>query len=439
MIPRSRRFREIDSYVDTGRYESAVAAMEDDDLSLYGDAERVLYYLDAGMLYHYAGEYEKSNQLLGQAERVIEDLFARSVSRAAASLLVNDNVLEYPGEDYEDIYINVFKALNFLALEKPDSAFVEIRRIDEKLGVLEDKYADLAAGMNASEDRRIDFTPGASRFYNSALARYLSMLMYRADGQLDEARIDLRKIEEAWERHSNVYDFEMPRLASNEPDQPTINIISFVGKCPEKRANTLRIRTEQNLLIIAGTVDRDYSAQTTANLIKWPGIQEGYHFKFQLPYMVSRESRVTSVSISIDQKPATVLHPIESIENIAFETYKVKEPLMYLKGITRTVIKGILAERAKREIEKRVDNPFLSLAGTLATDVATDASEMADLRLARYYPKEAHIAEIPVSSGTHKVRIEYSASNGEVIFIDDLGEVDVKPGELTLLESFFLN
>src|SRR5690554_746354 len=72
-----------------------------DNPRAYKSKERLLYYLDAGMLHHYQGNWEKSNELLQMAEDTIEELYTKSLSRAAASMLLSDNSLEYSGEDYE--------------------------------------------------------------------------------------------------------------------------------------------------------------------------------------------------------------------------------------------------------------------------------------------------------------------------------------------------
>jgi len=93
-----------------------------------------------GMLYHYDGDYVKSNEFLTEAEYAIEDLYTKSVGKAVASMLLNDNALDYFGEDYEDIYLNIFKALNYFHMNKSEDAFVEIRRVNNKLNLLEDKY-----------------------------------------------------------------------------------------------------------------------------------------------------------------------------------------------------------------------------------------------------------------------------------------------------------
>ena len=61
------------------------------------------------MLHHYNGDFEQSNTLLSKAETAFDELYTKSIGRAAASMLLNDNILEYSGEDYEDIYLNIFK------------------------------------------------------------------------------------------------------------------------------------------------------------------------------------------------------------------------------------------------------------------------------------------------------------------------------------------
>jgi len=168
-----------------------------------------------GMLYHYCGDYEQSNEFLTEAEHAIEDLYTKSVGKATASLLLNDNALDYFGEDYEDIYLNIFKALNYLHMNKQEDAFVEIRRVNNKLNVLEDKYEEIAKQYNESKDKKKEFKIGDNKFHNSALARYLSMLIYQADGKYDDAMIDLAEIKEAFELQPIVYDFYSTRSGIN--------------------------------------------------------------------------------------------------------------------------------------------------------------------------------------------------------------------------------
>ena len=116
----------------------------------------MLYYLDAGILHHLNENWEKSNELLHDAENEIQRLQSKSIAHGMASIVLSDSSLEYSGEDYEDIYINVFKALNYLKLGETENAFVEIRRVNDKLYFLEEKYARMAKEMNEDPEARID-------------------------------------------------------------------------------------------------------------------------------------------------------------------------------------------------------------------------------------------------------------------------------------------
>jgi hypothetical protein len=182
LFTQTAHFQAIEEKIGEQDFASAANQLASYKNKHYKAKDRVLFYLDMGLLHHYNRDYSKSVEYLTEAEDAIDFLFTKSVSRGAASLLLNDNVLEYSGEDYEDIYINVFKAINFIKLDEFDKAFVEIRRLNEKLNVLEDKYRDLARSLQQAEEAEIDFEPGSNRFHNSILGRYLSMLIYRSEG-----------------------------------------------------------------------------------------------------------------------------------------------------------------------------------------------------------------------------------------------------------------
>ncbi|HDR04815.1 MAG TPA: hypothetical protein ENN84_06165, partial [Candidatus Marinimicrobia bacterium] len=106
----TEQFANTDDMLLRGDYQAVISQLEAAKEKEYKAKDRVLYYLDLGMLHHYAGNFEKSNEFLQKAEYAIEELFTASISKIATSLLLNDNALDYSGEDYEDIYLNIFKA-----------------------------------------------------------------------------------------------------------------------------------------------------------------------------------------------------------------------------------------------------------------------------------------------------------------------------------------
>ncbi|MEX2444441.1 MAG: hypothetical protein WD492_12600, partial [Alkalispirochaeta sp.] len=445
---RNQRFVEIDEAARRGDFETAAARVEDERDALYSNRDQVLYYLDSGMLNFYNRDYQRSIQQFHEAERLIEEYFTRSISQTAATFLLNDNAQDYSGEDFEDIYLNVFKAVAFLQQDDFESAFVEVRRINTKLNLLEDKYQGLAAQYSDTDDSSLEFEAGESRFYNSALARYLSMIMYRADGNYDGARIDWEEMQEAFVQQSNLYDFPLPldETVIERTAGARLSVLAFTGEAPAKRAETLYVVTFDNRveIIYAGEGDQGRLIPEGYAGFYYPGVEGGYRFKFQLPRMVLRGSEVTRIRVVVDGDPVGELDMLESMEQIALDTFQVREPLIFLKTVTRTIVKGIAAQKGKEQMQAAgADSGSLlgmaaGLIGSVATDVAVDASEQADLRVSRYFPARAHVGEWDVDPGNRTVEIEYYGGNG-LIRVETVGPVNVRPGELNFVTSFHNN
>ena len=430
----------VSTSIGQGDYAAAINQLQAGREDCYREKDRILYFLDMGMLCHFAGRYRESNDLLGQADEAIAAAYTRSVRQAAASFMLNDNVLEYPGEDYEDIYLNVFKALNYLGLNEPKEAFVEVRRIAEKLSVMEGRYVKVAEQLNTVPDRRVNFKAGATRFHNSALARFLSLIMYRADGNLDDARIDTEKIEETWRLSSQIYSFPMPaiRTALAPSGQPRLTLLAFAGRTPEKMADTMWIHTFKDRVVIARSVEVPSARKDCVDVIPWPGVKPDLHVKLEVPYLFRRPSQVGSVRAVVDDRTIVDLARLESLENVAMDTFAVKRPLIYVKTLSRVVLKVLLAETTIEETTKKEDQSTKDLV-RMATYMALAASESADLRATRYIPGQAWMADVALSPGAHAVRVEYLGPDGQILHTQVLPPVEVRQEWPNLAQSAYLN
>ncbi len=429
---------EIDKFVNSRSFDSAATLLVAAKDNFYGNKDRVLYWLDLGLLNHYRGDYTQSNQLLEKAEFAIDELYTSSISKGAASMLLNDNALDYSGDDYENIYLNVFKCLNYLKLNSFDEAFVEVRRINDKLTLLTDKYQKIADSYNESDEKNVKFKPGESTFHNSALGRYLSMLLYRTEGNYDAARIDREKIVEAFQLQSNVYDFPIPQLDSifERTDSVRVNFISLYGKAPEKFAYELTVHADSNIIYVSSTNGKETKE---VDRMVWPGVNKDLHFKLSLPYMEKKPSKVAKIEIVIDGVATGFLQKIESLENVALDTYKLKEPIVYLKSITRTVLKAMATHAANKELDKTTGGGFLGSLTRAVTGAIMDATENADLRTSRYFPAFVSIGELKTLPGEHSIMIKYYNEQGILLFCEDLGKKDIKRDGINLFESFYLN
>ncbi len=433
--------------VRDGEYRQAAEIIEDSKETAYEEKDRVLYYLDLGMLLHWAGEYNESNELLSRAEQAIEELFTESVSKGIASAVLNDNALDYSGEDYEDIYLNVFKCLNYIALGDHEAAQVEVRRVQIKLNILEDKYKKLIEEYNASEDSEGQIEARENRFHNDVLARYLSLLLYRAEGAEDDARIDLETIDEAWVTQSHLYDFEkpvLPVLQYPEEEKALVNVLSFSGLSPIKLADTIFLSGG------AGVMHVRMDDQDEAHVDDVIGFQSvmvsqatgGIHLKMQFPRLTSRSSVVDSVIVKFDGKTVGKLSLLEDIEKIARDTFLLKQPLTIGRTIIRATVKNIVKEIGKAAIDEGLSDQgaggeLMSFLLGAVTDIAVDSTENADLRISQFFPANAKIVEIAVDPGSYHVTVEYW-EGANLIGTIDHGIREFVRGDLNLIESYIL-
>lgn len=425
-------YYDIDRFILEGDYDSALELLSDSKEKYYSEKDAVLYYLEEGMLHHYAGNYTQSNNSLSLAELQIEENFQKEVSKIILSGVLNDNALNYSGEDYEDIYINIFKSLNYLHLDDFEAAMVEVRRVNDKIKFLENRYADQIHELNSQEGTDIpskNFT-----FYNNAFARYLGVLGYRSEGAIDSARIELDGYHRAFEEQPQVYTFIPAGAPALDSSSTLLNIISLSGSSPEKVPDTVVVNTRSNFVYLNIDGDRDYMGFNSFESRRY---RDGLHLKFQFPRLEQRYDPVKYVEVYIDQKFYGVLDYLESVGNIAEETFKVKQPLIVGKTVTRALSKAVVSEATENLVEKELGSGFGILADILGS-IYMEVSENSDLRIARYLPGSIWSSEYVISPGVYDIELRYLNDRDQIISREVFAGYEVKKDQLNLLESFYI-
>lgn len=406
----------------------------------YGKKDIFLYYLDAGLAYHYASNFDTSSARLARAEATADDLYTKSISRAAASLLLNDNVLEYAGEDYEVLYTNLISALNYLARDEFDEAFVEIRRVDDKLGLLERKYADAAAmyNSNAKDDTagvQINYEAEKIRFYADAFAHYLGMHMYAADGKYDDARIEDNRLRRAFETQPHIYNHPMPDVFYDNGDETVLSVVGLVGLGPTKEAFNLRIRTDKDLGLVQ-VLYTDSEGDESEYMHLPINVKADYYFKFSVPKVVARPSEVHRILVSVDGESIGDLDLIEDVAKVAGETFNARKSLIYLRSIGRAVAKGLATHKLKKKADTGGLSGWLKKA---AIDVGSDLTENADLRCAQLLPGRIFVRDFVIEPGQHNVTVEFFDAHGQLVRRTEVDSLLVTRGSFNLIEAIALN
>lgn len=243
--------QEIDEGLQLAHQGEWQGAEEKIDKALSSRQDTLLNLLERGALAQYQGDFERSNQLLEEAERISDTFFAEQYSSRSWALLTNPRQGDYKGAGFERVYISYFKSLNYLALADQetsflkrqqllDAALVESRRIDLKLNEI--------AAQNSSYEQVDDKNKGffekslnwLAGFYTGgvdpeiysyredAWARYLEGVQYEASGEFDDARIAYQKSAELYEQgYAEQYD--LPDGATQRAWLDTIRMMQKAG------------------------------------------------------------------------------------------------------------------------------------------------------------------------------------------------------------------
>jgi hypothetical protein len=417
-------YKKVDTLVETGEFEEALKTVEvaqrpqKQEDRLYPDNNRLLHELDRGMISHYNGDYGKSSEQLQEGERLIEELYIKSITLEAASYIANDTVREYAGEDYEDVYLNLFNSLNYYHRGNLEGALVEIRRMNQKLQWLPDSYREKSSRVRdyaRSVMNNITFpNQEISNFTDSVFARYLGMLFWRGAGNPDSARIDYEFMENAHRSFPWVYRNPLPATTGQELSVPSgmarLNILAFAGLSPEKQEK-----------------------------------RETYlGMDYYLPEMVdARSTDVAHIEIVIDGGQTIRLELLENIGDVIHETYKSKYGLTFLKTFVRSSIKQLASGAAGAaarlgSLDGSEEGRQTSETLAFLAKSYIDQTEAADTRMARYFPRYVYVTGVNLWPGTYSFSINYYDANNRVIHRDGRRDVRVQAGQLNMVESFHL-
>jgi len=396
---------------------------------LYPEKNSILLYLDKGLLEHYAKNYVNSSQDLQEAERLIQEAFTKSITAGAASYIANDNTKDYPGEDYEDIYVNVINALNYYHDGDLEGAMVEIRKITMTNGKL-DQLTTKYEGANGSASQYFASTLSALglsvpqlpdlatvSFNNSALARYLSALFYQGQGKDDDARIEFEQVSNAFETNPNVYYNSIPKSVASAQNVPQekgrLNVIGFSGLSPAKE---------------------EFSQTFPVPLF----IDTLQIVQLKLPVLAPRPSAIDRIQVEVNGHGSFDLELLEDMGAVTTETFKARSASIVSKTFIRTLIKYATGSVASAAVSDKagggIGGVLASLATALASKAVADASEAADIRMGRYFPDKAYIGGINLDPGTYSGTATYY-SGSRVVARDNFKDVNVRANRLNLVET----
>lgn len=90
--------------------------------------DKLLFHMEKGLILHDLGRYEDSNTEFIAASELIERQDIISISQQTASVVTSEWVTEFKGEYSDRLWTHTYLMMNFLLLNKYESAYVEARK-----------------------------------------------------------------------------------------------------------------------------------------------------------------------------------------------------------------------------------------------------------------------------------------------------------------------
>lgn len=452
--PTVNRYALIDERLRAGDVARADAIVEEAQKE-YGSKSQVLYRMDRGMTLHLAGRYEDSTAVLEKADQEVEQLYTRRLTTQAKAVLYNDTELPYEGAAYEQVMLNVVKALNYAVAGNLQEALVEARRADHRLNVLADQ----------AEDK-------SDTYRDDGLARYLSGILYEAAGELNDAFISYRKAHEAYlAAHAWSRTPVPPRLrtdllritdalhlidehaqyrqafadvpwqpAAGHPHLAQVVVVSYNGHAPRKEDHFLDLPISLDalrlvLLTKAAIGSQSNTREARAAESVFYGLN-GRIVRVALPRLVPQKTIVAYEQVSLVGAEGAYNDSSELVQDLsalAAKHFSDQYNTLAVKAVARAAIKYAAAEGIARGARAAAGRDTAGqivalLVGSLAKTLAISTEE-ADKRSWRTLPDEIQIARLWVPPGSYELRVRPIGKSGSPIGRETVHPVTLRRGE----------
>ena len=453
----SAKFADLRPELAAGMYDDALATIEENS----GDKDRLLYYLERGLVLHFADRWQESNEAFAAAERTADDLYTKSISEGALSLITSDNSISYRARPFEMAMVPYYKALNYIYLGDREAALVEGRRAN----LLLRKYVDATLNGLRDEDRS-----DLARIGNNAFMQYVSGMLYDWDGEINDAFTSYRNAAVAYQQNKTLLRLEIPpslardlervgrrlgfgaeldHLRQTCPDVFTAAEIDAPPGAPAAAATwqpghgevvvfvelgyvPMKTQVRFDIPIFEGEAynDPDYwSWQIWAGMGNMQAFVRGRKIEYWVtvaaPELQDEPGEIGGVLVDVvGQEIEVAGHKADNLLRAARVTFDAEKPTIFFK----TILRGLTKYLATRGAE----NAGGKWAG-LAANIFGSATETADTRSWLTLPEDIQLVRLHLPAGTYDLQVTPFDRRGRPLSPRTIAGVEVTAGEWTFL------
>ncbi|QTA92149.1 tetratricopeptide repeat-containing [Desulfonema magnum] len=346
--------------------------------------DKLLLFMEKGLIQHHLGRYEESINEFFKASKLIEEQETISLSRQSLSLVTTDWITQYKGEYSERLWVHTYLMMNFLLLHKYESALVEAKKA---LKVLEKHPESLA---------------------DDYFTRALIALCYENLGQTNDAYIEYKKL--AGLMHSPYpVAGELYRLGSQLGF--TKEAEHYKKVIPKSQFALLKKKPAGELILFVGVGTGP--VKVSDDIIAPASI------RFSFPRYESRGFSDAQIIVSDSGQRLPAVSVTTSIDKVASASLQARASKIVVKETARAAIKEAMAQAVEHKNE--------SVIGVLLR-AALFLMEEADTRCWETLPASLKLIRLRIlRPGKHHFKVTVVRGRGIVEEIT-LPEISVSSG-----------
>ncbi|MBF0618604.1 MAG: hypothetical protein HQL19_00370 [Candidatus Omnitrophica bacterium] len=405
---------DVNKLLVTGHVDEAVQKISAESAD-YGPGNYLLYYLDRGMIEHYAGKYADSEKSFEKAKQRFTELYTKSITAEAESWLINDHTIPYCGSDYEYVLINVIQALNYVAQGNIAEALVEARDLDAKYQVID------SAARNAKR----------AYFADNGFARFLMGILYEAEGTPADLQDALLSYKEALALYEGYYAGAYTPQMLKENYMALADYLGNAMPGEEQKAvagvhpEPLRERRKKSEVILIELTG--VAPVKVGEMVPLP-IDGEFIVKMEFPKFVRRAAMNPASRFVAEQngipRASKDSELGADIEDIAVRDLDARRVSVLGKSVVRPALKYLILRKQKENIEKHYGKLAADLFGVVG-NLYNVYSEQADLRSWQALPGQIRVSRLVLDPGAYHLRLNSTAAPSK-----DLGDVNLNAGEI---------
>ncbi len=344
--------------------DPAAAAEKIKEKALADGDDQVVYLLEYATAQQLARNFDESTKAFLKAEELTDIKDYHSVSRIAGSLLLNEGMVQYKGDDFEKVLINAMLAINFLEQKKYDGALVECRKLNDKL-------------------YKFRFE-GKKNYDQNPFAFYLSALIWEHDRNWDNAYIDFKK---AYDLNPSISYLQEDLIRAAQNARRTEDLQKWKKSFAGVKPADLRELGEVVLIYQQG----------------WGPVKRPHPDFPRIPKLYATFNQTQGARLEVESGGSEPTQMISNITDVAIKTLDDQYSSIIAMRATGIVAKEVVADQIRQKNE---------LLGAVAW-IGMHVADQADLRQWLTLPASFQVAKVRLKPGSYRVRAVGLNMSGE--------------------------